>query len=194
MTTRIALIGAGALGSHVALLTRNLDVVLKAVDFDRIEQKNTLSQFHTRMSLGHNKAKALKQTMMGLFGTRIEAVPHRLTVDNVDALLSDSDLILDCLDNGASRRIVQTWARAHNTPCLHGALAPDGTYGRIVWDEHFAIDDEPQHAQATCEDGEHLPFIVLVAAVMAQSVQTFLTRDGLKQSFHLHAGGVVQVT
>ena len=192
MTTHIVLIGVGALGSHVALLARNLDVSLKVIDFDRIEQKNTLSQFHTRMSLGHNKARALAQTMMGLFGARIEAVPHRLTADNVDALLSGGDLLIDCLDNAASRRLVQRWARRHAVPCLHGALAPDGAYGRVIWDEHFVIDEAPEDNQATCEDGEHLAFIAQVAAVLVQSLQAHLA-EGATPSYHLRRGEVVRV-
>lgn len=184
---KMVLVGVGALGSHLALLARNLEVSLKLIDFDRVERKNTLSQFHTRMSVGRNKAQALAQSLQGLYGVQAQAVPHKLTADNVEALLTGADLVVDCLDNGPSRRVVQAFARAQQVPCLHGALAADGAFGRVIWDEHFQI-DEGQDGQATCEDGQHLPFIATVAAYMAQSAQLFLAQEE-RHSFHVFPGG-----
>lgn len=192
MTRTIVIVGVGALGSHAALLLRNVEAKMKVIDFDRVEQKNTMSQFHTRMGVGRNKAQALAQSFQGLFGLRIEAVPHKLTADNAEALLGGADLILDCLDNGEARRVVQKLARAQGVPCLHGALAADGQLGRVVWDEHFQIDDEPGEGAATCEDGEHLPFIAMVSARLAHSAQAFLD-SGQKLSFQLFPAGQVSL-
>jgi predicted ThiF/HesA family dinucleotide-utilizing enzyme len=188
----IIIVGVGALGSHLLLLARNLPVRLTVVDFDRVEHKNTLSQFHSRMGMGRNKAAAIQQAMQGLFGLRVQSVPHRLTADNVAALLSGVDLVVDCVDNAPTRKLIQDHVRAEGIPCLHGALAADGSYARIMWDEVFAIDGDGAPGQATCEDGEHLPFIALVAARMAMAVQGFL-RDGERTSVHLHPGGILTV-
>lgn len=180
---KIVIVGVGALGSHVALLLRNLDLWLVAVDFDRVEQKNTLSQFHGKATVGKNKALGLQQTMNFLFGVKIDSVPHKLVPDNVRTLLQDAALVIDCLDNGPSRRTVQTFVRESEIPCLHGALAADGTIGRVVWDEKFAIDDS-DGAGATCEDGQHLPFIGLVAAHIARAAQEFV-RSRQQMSFQI---------
>jgi len=40
-------------------------------------------------------------------------------------------------------------------------------------EESFVIDDAAAGA-ATCEDGQHLPFIAMVASLLAYSAQTFL--------------------
>jgi molybdopterin/thiamine biosynthesis adenylyltransferase len=158
------------------------------IDFDRVEQKNVLAQFHGRPALGKNKAESLKQTMQLLFGTRTTVIPHRLTSDNATELLGGSALVLDCLDNGASRRVVQSFVRTAAVPCLHGALAADGSFARVVWDEAFLIDDEPQDGAPTCEGGEHLPFIALAAAHLARAAQLFLT-SGERAGFQIHPGG-----
>ena len=184
MLQKVVVVGVGALGSHFVLFGRSLPVQFAVIDFDRIEQKNVLAQFHTKMGVGRNKAQALQQTMQGMFGVRIDAVPHRLTLDNVEALLKDAAVIVDCLDNGASRKLVQDFARAKGTPCLHGALAADGQLGRVVWDEIFTIDSEDVTGQATCEGGEHLPFIGMVSTWMARILQMFLT-DGKKVSLQV---------
>lgn len=184
----LVVVGVGALGSHAVLFSRNLPVSLVLVDFDRVEQKNVLAQVHPRTAVGRNKAEAMKQTMLGLFGLRVDAIPHRLAADNVDVVLGRADLVLDCVDNGATRRLIQGWVRARRVPCLHGALSAAGDFARLVWDEHFTVDDEPAGGAATCEDGAILPFAGLAGAMLADTLALHL-RDGSRRSVQLSAGG-----
>ena len=186
---KLVIVGVGALGSHLVLLGRNWEVDFVVVDFDRVEQKNVLSQFHSTMGVGRNKAQAIQQAMQGLFGIRLEAVPHRLTADNCEALLSGAGLVVDCVDNAPTRQLIQNFVRKQGIPCLHGAVAADGSYARVMWDELFTIDDGGEGV-ATCEDGEHLPFIGTVTSRMAAIVQQFLG-DGTQRSEHIHPGGII---
>jgi len=193
MNKTIVIVGAGALGSHLVLLARNWDASLRVVDFDRVEQKNTLAQFHSKMGLRQNKAQALQKALIGLFGVRIDAVPHRLTEDNAATLLGEAALVLDCTDNAEARRVIQRQVQAAGTPCLHGALSADGTFGRVVWDEHdFTADEEGEPGQATCEDGQQLPMFALVAAQLAVAAQRFLD-SGQQQSFQISPSGIIRL-
>jgi molybdopterin/thiamine biosynthesis adenylyltransferase len=189
---KIVIVGVGALGSHIVMLLRNLGAQFKVVDFDKVEYKNTLSQFHGKSGIGKNKAVALQTSMKFLFGTHMTAVPHRLTVDNCKSLLFEADLIVDCLDNAESRLILQDYVRKTGKACLHGALAADGGFGRCIWDESFNVDSEDAIGTPTCADGEHLPFISLVASYMAIAVNKFLF-NGEKMNFHVHPTGVIPV-
>lgn len=182
----VTIVGIGALGSHVVQFLRN-DVKLKVIDYDRVEQKNVLSQFHARNSVSKSKVQALQQVMNFLWGIKVEVVPHKLVADNASQLLGGADLIIDCLDNGEARRLVQGYARDHKVPCLHGALAADGQMGRVIWDEDFNIDDESAGA-ATCEDGEFLPFIGMTATYTARAAQEFLS-SGKKMGFQVYPKG-----
>lgn len=188
---QVTIVGIGALGSHVAMFLRN-EAELRVIDMDRVEQKNVLSQFHGRPGVGKGKVQSLQQSMQLMFGLRIGGVPHRLTGENDDQLLSGSDLIIDCLDNAKSRAIVQRFARRSHTACLHGALAPDGQFGQAIWDPLFKIDDEAGVGGATCENGDHLPFIATVSALIAQSAKLFL-REGRTVGFQVHPGGFTRV-
>lgn len=188
----VTIVGVGALGSHLVQFLRNLDVNLKLIDYDRIEQRNTRSQFHSKGGVGKGKVQHLAQTMQFLWGLKVGTVPHKLTSENDDQLLSGSDLLVDCLDNSDARHLIQGFARRSQTPCLHGALAADGGFGRVVWDPDFKIDDEDVVGAATCEDGGFLPFIAVTSAYMAQSVQEFLS-TGRKLGFHIHGGGAVRI-
>jgi hypothetical protein len=182
---RVVVCGAGALGSHLVLLVRNLPCHLTVIDFDRVDAHNVLSQFYGKPNVGKLKVDALKQTMQFLYGIKIETVSNKLVENNVDKLLGGSGLVVDTFDNGTSRRLVQDYVRKHNIPCLHGALAADGAFGRIVWTESFVVDDENVVGAATCEDGDHLPFIAIVAAYTARAIQTFLANNAKHVNYYV---------
>lgn len=186
----IVIVGVGALGSHVVQFLRNVGT-LRVIDFDRIEQKNVQSQFHLKPNVGKSKVQALSGTMQLYFGVKIETIPHKLTKQNDEQLLGKSDLIIDCLDNAEARLIVQGFARKTKTPCVHGALAADGGFGRVVWDENFVIDSEVGMNAATCEDGAHLPFIAITSAHIARAAQHFLGTEK-KIGFEIGPGGVTR--
>lgn len=188
--TQVTVVGVGALGSHLVPLLRSCQVEVRVIDMDRVEQKNVGSQFHPKAQVGRNKAQALSQTLNLLWGLKVQAIPHRLTADNQDQLLGGSDLVVDCLDNGASRRLVQQWVRSNGVPCLHGALAPDGALGRVCWDPQFVVDDEDVAGAATCEGGVHLPFISLVSSYMARAVQIWIDK-GQQVGYHVVPDGKV---
>lgn len=188
----IIIAGVGALGSHLVQFIRNEKVDIRIIDFDVVEQKNALSQFHGKPGVGKKKVAALQQTMDFLFKRQLTVVSNKLVAENIDVLLKDATIVVDCLDNGVSRKLVQDYVRKHNLSCLHGALAPGGTFGRVIWDEAFAIDSEVGAGAATCEDGEFLPFIALTAAYMARAVQLFL-KDNKKVGFSISPIGVITI-
>jgi len=175
MSKRAVIVGVGALGSHVAQLLRNV-ADLRLVDFDRIETRNILSQFHAKTNIGRAKAISLQQTMNFLFGTKVSIICNKLVENNAEQLLGEVDLIIDCLDNAEARRIVQNYARKEKVPCLHGGLAADGQFGISIWDENYEIQDGPVGAP-TCENGDQLPFIAVVSSYITISAQEFLVRN-----------------
>lgn len=188
----VVVVGVGALGSHTVMLLRNAEANIRVVDFDRVEQRNVMSQFHGKPSVGKAKVQSLKQAMDFLFGRKIDVVPHKLVENNAKEILGSADLVIDCLDNGEGRRVIQNFVRTAKVPCLHGALAADGSFGSVIWDDQFVIDDATGAAK-TCEDGEHLPFIVKVSAYLADAAQVFLKKDR-RMGFNIHPGGVIKIS
>jgi hypothetical protein len=177
---RLLFCGVGALGSHAATLCRTLGAEIALVDFDRVETKNLLSQAFTRQAVGKNKADALRLQLRTFYGVETAAYPVRLTAQNVAEVAAGADLLVDCLDNVASRLIVLEHARTTATASVHAGLAADGTFGLVRWGERFTPDAEDAEGQATCEGGEHLPFIGLLAAALAGAVRDFV-RDGARR-------------
>jgi hypothetical protein len=174
MALRITMCGVGALGSTAAVLCRNLDATLRFVDFDRVESKNLLAQSFVKQSLGKNKAEALKLQLLNFHGVKCEAMGVRVSETNVSEVCAGSDLVVDCFDNFASRALLSQFARDNAVPLVHAALSGDGRFGIVRWDERFAPDQEDAEGQATCEGGEHLPMIGLIAASLARVIQEFV--------------------
>lgn len=186
---RIVICGVGALGSTAAWFARNLDATLRLVDFDRVESKNLLAQTYVKQSVGKNKAKALQLQLSNFHGLEAEAFAVRLTEQNTSELLGDADLVVDCVDNIATRTIISGFAREHGKACVHAAVAADGTYGMIRWDDQFVPDAEDQTGQATCEGGEHLPIIGLIGSTLARTLQEFHS-DGRRINSMISLSGV----
>jgi molybdopterin/thiamine biosynthesis adenylyltransferase len=188
----VNVVGIGALGSHTLQFIRGTHLYLKAVDFDRVEQKNTASQFHGKTHIGKLKAHSIEQMMNFVWGVKVHANSARLVQSNIEEIIGfdEESLVVDCLDNGTSRRVLQDHVRKHNLPCVHGALAANAMFGRVVWDKDFQI--EEAEGKATCEGGEHLPFIAVVSALLADAIQEW-GKSGKHKGFMISPGGVTRI-
>jgi molybdopterin-synthase adenylyltransferase len=60
-------------------------------------------------------------------------------------------------------------------PSVHAGLSGDGTCGLIRWADRFVPDAPDEPGQTTCQNGEHLPFVGLVAAVLAGVIRDYVT-------------------
>jgi hypothetical protein len=89
--------------------------------------------------------------------------------------------------------VVSAYARAHGKALVHGALSGDGTFGLVRWDERFVPDAEDHEGQATCEGGEHLPLIGMLAAALARTVQDFV-KSGAKRDSMISLAAVTPTT
>lgn len=185
--------GVGALGSTAVQYCRNLDAELRLVDFDRVESKNLAAQWFVKQSAGKNKAEAIRLQLANFYGVKAEAMGVRLAANNAAQLLGGCALAVDCFDNADSRLVLAEAARGAGVPLVHAALAADGTFGLVRWDERFAPDREDIAGQATCEGGEHLPMIGLVGATLARAIQDFV-RSSERNDYMISLSGVVRTS
>jgi len=175
---RVVFCGVGALGSNAVVACRNLGAQLVLVDFDRVESKNCLSQAFVKASVGKNKADALKLQLSNFWGVKTESFGVRVDAHNVATLCGSAD----AFDNAKSRDVLSTWAKSAGKPLVHAAVSADGTFGLVRWNERFVADAEPSPGAATCEGGEHLPLIALVASTLARTVQDFIANGARRDS------------
>lgn len=171
---KILFCGGGALGSHALFLARDLEHELAVIDVDRVETKNLASQWFVKQMVGKNKATSLKMQLLNFYDVKIQDYTVKLTALNVDALLGDAGLVVECFDNAESRRVVQNYVRSKQKPCIHAGLAANGEFGVVRWDQHFTIDGEAVPGQATCEGRGFLPLILRASSSLVTSIQFFL--------------------
>src|SRR5215831_19198253 len=181
---KIVFCGGGALGSHALFLARDVQHDLAVIDFDRVETKNLASQWFVKQMVGKNKATALKMQLLNFYDVKLQDYTVKLTGLNVETILREAGLVVECFDNAESRRVVQNYVRCRQQPCIHAGLAANGEFGVVRWDQHFTIDDEDAPGQATCEGRGFLPIILRASSSLVASIQFFLA-DGTEVNWNI---------
>jgi len=124
--------GAGGLGSPVAIYLAVAGVGhLRVCDFDSPDLSNLNRQIlHDETRIGVNKAISAKMSLERVNpNIRITAITERIEADNVDRLVGDSDIIVDCMDNFPTRFVLNESAIRKRIPLVHGCIW--GIDGRI---------------------------------------------------------------
>lgn len=125
LDARVLLLGAGGLGSPVALYLAAAGVgTLGLVDGDTVDASNLQRQvIHTTERVGARKVDSAEQTLRAL-NPDVRVVKHceRLTRDNVDRLFDGWDVIVDGCDNFPTRYLVNDAAVMKRIPVVHGSV------------------------------------------------------------------------
>jgi len=124
--------GAGGLGSPVAIYLTVAGIGnIRICDYDTPDITNLNRQIlHNHKRFGINKAVSAKMTLEELNPhVNIEALPYKITEDNIDDLIGNSDIIVDCMDNFSTRYILNRFAIKKKIPLVHGSIW--GLEGRV---------------------------------------------------------------
>jgi sulfur-carrier protein adenylyltransferase/sulfurtransferase len=125
LDAKVLLVGAGGLGSPVALYLAAAGIgTLGIVDADVVDRSNLQRQvLHTTDRVGMRKTESAAMTIHALNpDVQVHAYPERLTVDNVMALFQDYDVIVDGSDNFPTRYLVNDGAVLVGKPVVHGSI------------------------------------------------------------------------
>ncbi|WP_036141557.1 molybdopterin-synthase adenylyltransferase MoeB [Luteibacter sp. 9135] len=122
---RIAVIGAGGLGSPVLLYLAAAGVGrLTLIDDDRVERSNLHRQVvHADARVGVSKADSARMALLAL-NPRVDVrvVVDRLRADNVEALLDGHDVVIDGADNFPTRYLLAAATRRLGVPLVYAAI------------------------------------------------------------------------
>jgi len=125
LTRRVALVGAGGLGSPTAFYLVAAGVgTLGLIDDDRIERSNLQRQIlHSDARVGEMKARSAAETL-NRFNPDAKLLLHEVRLDtmNVDSILADYDLVIDGSDNLATRYVVNDACLKLGIPMIYGAI------------------------------------------------------------------------
>lgn len=122
---RVLVVGAGGLGSPVALYLAAAGVgTLRIVDDDCVDESNLQRQvLHTTARVGRAKVQSAVETLNALNpALKVEAIEQRVSGANVDALVAGCDVWIDGSDNLPTRYLLSDAAVKHARPVIYGAV------------------------------------------------------------------------
>ncbi len=122
---KVLMIGAGGLGSPAALYLAAAGVgTLGIVDMDVVDASNLQRQIlHNLDRIGDRKVDSAKKTLT-LMNPDLNVVTYdtRLGADNIEAIMTGYDLIVDGTDNFPTRYLVNDVSLKLGIPVVFGAL------------------------------------------------------------------------
>src|SRR2546422_3951001 len=152
--SRMLVIGAGGLGSPAALYLASAGVGrLTLVDSDRVDLTNLQRQvLHSTDRIGQLKTASARVALHALNpDVQVIEVPRRAGPDELDPLVAEGEIVLDCSDNFATRHALNRACVRHRRPLVSGAA--------VRFDGQLAIfdrraDDAPCYACLFPESAE----------------------------------------
>ena len=185
---RVLIVGAGGLGSPIALYLAAAGVgKIVLVDFDRVEESNLQRQIlYGQSDLGRLKvevaAERLRETNPWI---EIDPRPVRFSVENARELVDAVDLVLDGTDNFPTRYLVNDACVLSGKPFVYGSVyrfegqaaifaAPGGPCYRCLFPE-----PPPEGLIPNCAEGGVLGVLPgIVGSIQANEAIKWLTGAG----------------
>ncbi len=124
-SAKVLLVGVGGLGSPIATYLTGAGIgKLGIIDDDVVSVSNLHRQvLYSEPEVGLSKAERAKQRLQALnHEVEIVAYNERLTKENAQDIISQYDLVVDGMDNFATRFIVSDACEALHKPYVYGAI------------------------------------------------------------------------
>ena len=144
LSSKVLMVGAGGLGSPVALYLGSAGVgQITVIDHDRVDATNLQRQIaHNLASIGEFKAESVRQSIKAI-NPDVTVVPVTQRADKflLDTLVGEADLVLDCTDNFETRHAINRACVKHKKPLVSGAA--------ISFDGQISVYD-PNNGASPC--------------------------------------------
>ena len=137
-------IGAGGLGSAALIYLASSGMgKITIIDDDRVELHNLQRQIiHTTERINTLKAESAKKTLYGINPTiEVNTVTTRMTEETLPDWVSHADVVLDCTDNFASRKVINRVCMTLGKPLVSGAV--------VAFDGQITVYD-PRQQNSPC--------------------------------------------
>jgi sulfur carrier protein ThiS adenylyltransferase len=147
---KIGIAGCGGLGSNAAVaLVRSGVGSLIIADFDVVQESNLNRQYFFHSQIGQKKCFALRENILAIRPeTSVDAHDLKLTEENIPALFSGCDLIIEAFDLAEMKVMLLETLSAHlpNVPVVCGS-------GLAGFGNNNSIKTSRYHNIYVCGDG-----------------------------------------
>lgn len=134
---KVVVVGCGFVGSIFTteflkrMFAGDLTPQMRFVDDDTVDKRNCANQNFHPSDIGTPKAEVMHK-LAATQNLRTEFHKVRLVPDNMEALLTNALLVVDGVDNLASRQLLSSYAQGSGVPVLHIGISEQGT-GKVEW-------------------------------------------------------------
>ena len=125
LDSRVAIIGAGGLGSPAAIYLAAAGVgTIGIVDMDTVEESNLQRQIlHSTETIGKNKVDSAEKTLSTLNpDVNIITYNTHLNKDNAIEIIENYEVVVDGTDNFQTRYLINDVSVKTGTPVVHGSI------------------------------------------------------------------------
>lgn len=189
----VVVAGAGGLGSPVATYLAASGVgKLTIIDCDTVELTNYNRQFmHRLVDLGRPKADSASRFLSERYdATEVRFLNGRIEAQSVGEMVGLPTVVADCLDNYASRSVLQTYCENARVPLYWGAVGGINGFMGGGRDGFATLFPEP-------DDSDMLPASVgvvgaicgAIGALLALRVLGLIARPGSDSGGIVHMSG-----
>jgi molybdopterin-synthase adenylyltransferase len=189
LASHALVVGAGGLGSPVALYLGTAGVGrITLVDHDAVDLTNLQRQIaHNLERVGRPKAESARDAIAAINpDVLVRPLVMKVGVQELEELVRDADVVLDCCDNFATRQAVNRACFARGKPLVSGAaIRFDGQVS--VFDPRqptspcyacvFPADQELEEARCATM-GVFAPLVGIIGAMQASEALRILTGVG----------------
>jgi adenylyltransferase/sulfurtransferase len=185
---RVLVVGAGGLGSPVALYLAAAGVgTIGIVDDDAVDLSNLQRQIiHATPDVGKNKVESATQTLQGLNPeVKINEHKFRLCADNVLELVRGYDFVVDGTDNFSAKFLVNDACVLTGIPFSHGGVLRFAGQAMTVLPGESACyrcvfrQPPPEDAVSSCSEAGILGAIAgILGTIQATEALKYLTGTG----------------
>ena len=173
---RVCILGAGGLGSNVAIMLSRAGVgEFFIIDFDIVEASNLNRQHYFLKDLGSPKIEALKEQILGINPyAKVQICGEKITSENVREILRDEKIICECFDGAENKAMIANLASEFKDKifiCASGMAglgAANSTQTRKFGANLYICGDST--SGAGLENGLISPRVMLCAAHQANAV------------------------
>lgn len=184
---RIDIYGLGAIGSNllVQLVKQYPEFNYGGVDFDVVEDRNLRTQAYFLEHVPLPKVLAM-QGALRRFVRKPNYQPRKEKIES-SAQVSGADLIIDCFDNTASRKVF----KACRGNILHIGFSPFYT-AECIWNEDYEVPNDVDARRADiCSMTEAVAFIHFIVNAALLNIADFL-QSGRKRNFIITGKNKIQ--
>lgn len=189
LDSRVLVVGAGGLGSPVAMYLAASGVGhVTLADPDKVDLTNLQRQIaHTTDRVGQPKVGSAAKALHDINPeVRLSLLEKQLQAEDLEQLMSSIDVVVDCCDNFATRQAVNAACVKHRVPLVSGAaLRMDGQIA--VFDARDALSPcyacvftpTPAPPETLCSTmGVLAPLVGVIGTMQAMETVKLLTGMG----------------